>query len=299
MSQQSSVSVLTSVGIGAGLTTFKLIAAALSGSAGVLAEGIHSLVDTVNSALLYLGQRLSKVPPDEEHQFGHGMELYFWTLVVAMLLFVLGGLASIGEGVSRLISPPELNDVGWSFAALGTSFVLNSITWVVAFREFRSGQGRKTFMEALHKSKDPSLLTVLFEDTASIAGVVVAAAGLGLAKAFDRPEFDAIASIIVGALLCIVGYGLVRQCKKLLLGESGTEELTKSVRDKVTRNPAVADLVDLRSMHLSSDDILVAMKLRFKANLPAQDVAHTAKRLEDAIRDDHPECQHIYIAAAE
>jgi divalent metal cation (Fe/Co/Zn/Cd) transporter len=154
-------------------------------------------------------------------------------------------------------------------------------------------------MEALHKSKDPSLLTVLFEDTASIAGVVVAAAGLGLAKAFDRPEFDAIASIIVGALLCIVGYGLVRQCKKLLLGESGTEELTKSVRDKVTRNPAVADLVDLRSMHLSSDDILVAMKLRFKANLPAQDVAHTAKRLEDAIRDDHPECQHIYIAAAE
>jgi len=295
---QSSRVVLASAGATAALTVFKYVAAAFSGSAGLLAEAVHSTVDTGNSLLMYFGQRRSAKPPDDLHPFGYGMELYFWTLVVALVMFAVGGVVTVAEGVARILHPEELGSPGWGYAVLAASALFNGYTWVVAVREFRAGQGGKGFWRALEHAKDPTTLTVLFEDTASLLGLLAAFLGLLLSQLLENPVFDGAASVVIGLLLGAVGAGLVWQCKTLIVGESATAEVKDSVSAIATGDGAVERVTDLRTMHLGPRDVLVNMRVRFRDDLPARAVGEAVDRLERAIRDKHPEFRRVYIAPA-
>jgi cation diffusion facilitator family transporter len=287
--------ILASVAGTTALTITKLVAAGFSGSAAMLAEGIHSLVDMGNSVLVYVGLRRSAKPSDEMHPFGYGRELYFWTLIVALFIFIIGGGVTITEGVARVLKPSTLEYLGWSYTVLALSAVFNGFTWGVALREFLAEKGEITLWQALRQAKDPTILIVLFEDTASLVGLVIAFLGLYLAQRFDAPVLDGLASILIGLLLGGVAAGLVYQCKTLLVGESAKSDVVRSIRDLVTGDEAVEQIEDLLTMHLSPEDILLNLKVRFRGGLSTAAIGEAVDRLEQLLRDKHPEIQRIFI----
>lgn len=244
-------SVLASIVSSGGVAAAKFTAAALGGSSSLFAEGVRSLVNCGNGGLLALGQRRSRKPPDELHPFGYGMELYFWSLVVAASLFVVAGGATVAKGVVKLLDPQPLSHVGLSLGVLGLSAALAGRAAWKAWREFQAGREGRPAWQAVRKAKDPTTLTVLFDNAASLLGLAVAVAGVGLAAARDEPAYDAAASIVIGLLMAAVAVGLTVQCKSLLVGESATAELKAAIRVRVEGDPAVERVEELLTMHLS------------------------------------------------
>jgi cation diffusion facilitator family transporter len=279
----------------AAMAALKFLAAGFSGSAAMLAEGSHSLIDAGNSGLLWLGLRLSRKPADAQHPFGHGMELYFWTLIVAVLIVAVGGGVTIAEGIFRVLQPEELTDLAWNYTVLAGSALFNGYTWVVAFREFRASKGPVSFREGVERAKDPSVITVLFEDSASLVGLVFAFLGIFLGSLFDAPYLDGVASILIGLLLGGVAVGLVNQSKTLLLGESANPEVVDDIRALVEGEGSVEELIDLLTMHFAPQDVLLNLKIHFRDDLSARDVEEAVDRLEQRIRDRHPEVKRIFI----
>jgi cation diffusion facilitator family transporter len=297
-SGRSVTTVLASVAGAAALTAAKFAAAAFSGSAGMLAAAIHSLVGTGNCLLLYLGLRRSARPADASHPFGYGMELYFWTLLVALVMFATGSGVTIAEGIARVLKPTELDNPGWNYAVLALSALFDGFTWVVAFRDFRGRMGGDGFRRAVRKAKDPTVLTVLFEDTASLVGGLIAFLGIFLGSWLDAPVLDGIASILIGLLLGAVALGLVYQSKTLLVGESANQEVVDGIRAAVEDDEAVEEVVDLLTMQLSPQDVLLNLKVRFRGDLPAHEVGEAVDRLEHTLRDRHPEINRIFVEPA-
>ncbi|HLJ92806.1 MAG TPA: cation diffusion facilitator family transporter [Gemmataceae bacterium] len=291
----STMTVLASVAGTSAITIVKFVAAGFSGSAAMLAEGVHSSVDTINSLLLYLGLRRSQKPADETHPFGYGLELYFWTLVVALLMFAVGGGLTIAEGIYHVLQPEELGSVGWSYTVLGLCMAFNGFTWAVAVKQFWVSKGNQGFWQAVRKAKDPTILTVLFEDSASLVGLVIAFLGIFLTRFFDLPALDGIASILIGVLLGGVAIGLVYQSKTLLAGESANEETVQSIRKLVQSDNAVEKIENLLTMHLSPEEILLNLKIRFRDGLPIRAVGEAVDRLEERLRAEHPELKRIFI----
>src|SRR5258706_5678288 len=197
----------------------KFVVAAVSGSSAMLSEGIHSLVDTSDGLLLLRGIRLKRKPPDSTYPFGYGKEIYFWTLVVAVLIFAVGGGMSMYEGIIHLLHPHPLRDPGWNYVVLSLAFLFESLSWIVAFREFRAVIGAQTLWQAVHTSKDPTTFTILLEDTAAIGGLIVAFIGVFLGHQFNNPYIDGSASLIIGAILASVALLLAYESKGLLVGE--------------------------------------------------------------------------------
>ncbi len=294
----STWAVLASTAGAGALTATKFTAAAFTGSAAMLAEGIHSLVDTGNCLLLYLGLRRSARPPDPSHPFGYGMELYFWTLVVALVMFAAGGVVTVGEGVLRIIKPNKLDHLGWSYAVLGLAAVFDGCTFAVAFRGFYKSKGEVAFWEGVRRVKDPSVLTVLLEDAASLVSVVIAFLGIFLGHRLSAPYLDGVASLLIGLLMGGVALGLVYQSKTLLVGESANEEVVAGVRAAVEADGAVDEIIDLLAMQLSPKDVLLNLKVRFHDGLSTHEVAAAVDRLEEALRGRHPEIRRIYIEPA-
>lgn len=291
--------VVASMAGAAGMAATKFAAAAVSGSSGMFAEGVRSTVNSCNSALMALGQRRSRKPPDELHPFGYGKELYFWTLVVATALFVVGGGVTVAKGVLRVMNPPEeLTNVGWSYAVLALATFLAGYGWWKAFREFRAGQGNRTFRRGVKKAKDPTTLTVLFDSSASLVGLAVTFLGLVLAQWFEAPAIDGVASIIVGLLMATVAGGLVYQSKQLLVGESATAELKAAVCERVEQDDAVAGVDELLTMHLSPEQVLAVAVVRFRGELSAGEVGEAVGRIEKAVRDEYPEVTRVFIHPA-
>src|SRR5215475_2637530 len=197
----------------------KFVAAGFTGSSAMLSEGIHSLVDTGNGGLLLLGIRKSQDPPDETHPFGHGKELYFWTLIVAILIFAVGGGISAYEGVLHILNPRPIRSAVWSYTALGLAMVFEGSSLAVAWREFSRVKGRRGFWQTIRQSKDPTIYTIIFEDSAALAGLVVALVGIFLTEQTGNPTYDGSASIIIGLLLAGVAVYLANESKGLLIGE--------------------------------------------------------------------------------
>lgn len=273
----------------------KFIAAGVTGSSAMLSEGVHSLVDTGNGVLLLHGIRQSKKPADEAHPFGRGKELYFWSLIVATLIFSIGGGISIFEGVNHLLNPEPLRDPAWNYVVLGFAFVFEGIAWSIAYREFRKGKGELGYWAAVRISKDPTTFTVLFEDSAAMLGLAVAFLGISLGHALNIPQLDGIASIVIGIILAAVSVFLAYESKGLLIGEGVDPRTLASIRALTKADTAVLRLVRALSMHLGPNEVLLTMEIQFRPELSAEAVAAAIDRLDRAIRAEHPEVQHVFL----
>jgi cation diffusion facilitator family transporter len=265
------------------LATLKGAAALATGSAAMLAETFHSLADTGNQVLLFLGMRLARRPPDERHPFGHGKDIYFWAFVVSLMLFSLGGAFSIAEGVRHLLHPSPGRASLWAWGVLAGAFVFESSSLAVALRGLRRAKGNRSVGEYLREARDPTLPTVVLEDTAALVSIALAAVGIGLTQATGSRVWDAAASCLIGIVLIAVAGFLAVENYSLLLGETATPRVQAAIRRVVEADPAVESLVSLHTMHLGPENVLVALEVKFRDGLAGADVARAVTRLETAI----------------
>lgn len=275
----------------------KFIAASITGSSAMLSEGVHSLVDTGNGLLLLYGLHRSTTPPDDLHPFGRGKELYFWTLIVAILIFALGGGISLYEGIQHIRFPEAVHNPTLNYIILGLSLVFEGAAWVMALLEFRRSKGKTGYLEAIRTSKDPSTFTVLFEDTAAMAGLLVALMGIYLGHLLNIPALDGIASVIIGVILCLVAVFLALESKGLLIGEGVNPSVQQNIRHIVESDLAIASLKRLLTMHLGPHEILLTIELHFRQELSAADVAAAIDRIDSIIRLANPDVKHIFLEA--
>lgn len=278
------------------IAVFKFIVAFLTGSSAMLSEGIHSTADTGNQLLLLLGLRQSRKPADASHPFGHGQELYFWGLIVAIILFSAGGGMSIYEGITHLQHPTELTNPGWNYAVLVGAFFIESIAWFIALREIlKYKQPGESFWQNLRSSKDPSVFVVFGEDTAAMSGLVVAFLGVFLGHQLNSHYPDAIASIIIGFILAIVAIFLAYESKSLLVGETADPKIVEGVNNIVLNHSAVEKLRRPLTMHLGPNQILLNLDVQFKERIQAAQLVKVIDELETQIQDDYPNVSQIFI----
>jgi cation diffusion facilitator family transporter len=294
---ESSRAIYAAIAANFAIAAAKFVAATFTGSAAMVAEGVHSLVDTGNGALLLLGARLSRKPADAAHPFGYGKELYFWTLIVAIEIFGIGGGVSIYEGLLHLWHPVLFQNPMWNYAVLGFAFVAEGISFMVASKAFIAEKGERGVWRTVRTSKDPTTFAVLFEDGAAMLGLVVAFIGVFLAHRLQNPYFDAGASVIIGLILATVAVVLAYESKGLLVGESADPDMLRDLRRLSETEPDVLKVNRAMTMYFGPDTILLAMDIRFRPDLLAADLERTVDRVEKKIRDRHPEVKHIFIEA--
>jgi cation diffusion facilitator family transporter len=273
----------------------KFVAAFVTGSSAMASEGIHSVADTVNEVLLLYGMKRAEAPPDTRHPFGHGREAYFWSFIVALMVFALGALASFHQGFSRLREPHELGHFATVYLVLAVSFVFEGISWATALKRMRSSKGRHGYYEAIRRSKDPSVFTVLLEDSTALIGLLVALAGTAAAQLTGRSEFDAYASILIGALLCVTSFLLARETKALLIGEPAHARLQHSIRYIASCDPAIAHVNGVVTAQLGPCQVFSAISAAFVGSLTTPDIEASVERIESAIRTAHPEVVAVFV----
>jgi cation diffusion facilitator family transporter len=296
---QKSVSIVVWGALAANLaiTVAKYIAAGATGSSALLSEAIHSTADTGNELLLVLGSKLSRKPADRVHPFGRGQEIYFWGLIVALVLFALGGGLSIYEGVQHMLHPHPMASVLWNYVVLGCAFVFEGASFVLAAGTMRKSarRQRKSFWSATHDSKNPEHFVVLFEDAAALLGIVVAAIGVIASHTLALPIIDGIASVVIGAILTAAAFVLAYECRSLLLGESADAGKVQAIRALAMGDTAVERVGQALTMYLGPDDILLNIEVDFHNHLSAAEVECAVARLEALIREQHRDVQRIFI----
>jgi len=275
----------------------KFVAAVFTGSSAMLSEAIHSVVDTGNGLLILLGVRKSQKPPDSDHPFGHGHELYFWTLIVGVLIFAVGGGMSVYEGIEHILHPRFTENVGWSYAVLGMAVVFEGTSWLFGWKAFSAERGRKGVLEAIHETKDPSTFTVLLEDSAALLGLIFAFAGIFLGSQLGLPQLDGVASVLIGLLLCGVAVLMVYESKGLLIGEGLDHESLKSIRALVEADPGVEWVGHLHTMYLGPHEVLLTIELRFHSHISSLEVRQAARRLREGIQSQYPDVRRIFFGA--
>lgn len=277
----------------------KFVAAFMSGSSAMMAEGIHSLVDTGNGGLLLLGIRQSKRPPDRLHPFGHGKDLYFYVLIVGISIFAVGGGISIYEGILHTLHPEPMTGVTLNYIVLGVAVVFEAIVWTIAFKEFMALKGeQESVLQNIRTSKDPTTFAVLFEDTAALAGLLVALMGIFLAHQFNIPALDGVASITIGVILCSVAGFLIYESKGLLLGESANPEVVNSVEQIALSDTSVQKVNRVLTMHMGPRQVILNLDVKFNPALSADTIETAVERLEKEIRAQHKEIKYIFIEAS-
>ncbi|MDZ8031211.1 cation diffusion facilitator family transporter [Nostoc sp. DedSLP04] len=296
-SDLSHKTIFAAMGANLAIAITKFIAASITGSSAMISEGIHSVVDTGDQLVLLLGIRRSQKPADDRHPFGYGLELYFWTFIVAILIFALGGGMSIYEGITHLIHPSPLENPMWNYIVLGIAILLEGFSWTVALKEFLPTKGKQNFWQAIKNSKDPTVFTVLFEDSAAILGLFVALIGIFLGHLFNNVYLDGIASIIIGIILAIVAVVLARESKGLLVGESADPQTIANIRSLSKTEPGVQEVIRVLTMQLAPKEVLLNLEIQFSKNLTGEEIALTVENLEASIRQKHPEIKQIFIEA--
>ncbi len=275
----------------------KFVAAALTGSSAMLSEGIHSLVDTGNQLLLLHGMRPARKPPDRQFPFGHGKEIYFWSFVVAILIFAVGAGVSIFEGIAHLRHPQALENPLVNYLVLGLAMAFEGAAWFFALTEFSKSKGKWGYVEAVRRGKDPTLFVVLFEDSAAMLGLTVALAGVGLTHWTGLPWFDGIASIIIGCILGGTAVWLAYETKGLLIGESANERVVNGIRRIARDFPQVAHVNEVLTMHMGPDFILVNLSIDFHDDLSAGELEGVIATLDQRIKAAFPEVKRIFVEA--
>ena len=261
----------------------------------MFSEAVHSLVDAGNGTLLLVGLHLSRKHADESHPFGYGKELYFWTLIVALFIFILGGGASIFEGVRHIMHPDPVRDVVWGYATLAASAVFEGISLTVGLRQFRPQQGELSLWTAMHRSKDPSTFTVIVEDSAALAGLFLAFIGILLDQLFGWHLADGVASISIGLLLISVSFLLVVESKALLIGEGADRETLRSIRQFALADEGVERVGYPFTMYFGPGKALLTMNIEFCDELKGNDIELAVDRIEKAIRARFPDIRYIYL----
>lgn len=279
----------------AGIAIAKFVAYLVTGSAAMLAESVHSVADTSNQGLLLLGGRQARRVADDEHQFGYGRERYFWSFVVALVLFTLGGLYSLFEGIEKVRHPHEVTSLEWAIGVLLLGIVLEGFAFRTAFIESKKVKGDRTWWEFIRKSRAPELPVVLLEDSGALIGLVIALAGVSLAATTGDPVWDGIGTIGIGVLLLIIATILTIEMRSLLIGEAATAENIKKINEAVASAPDVVRAIDVKSQHVGPEELLVAGKVEFDSNLDTAGVADAIDRVERAIRDAVPIATRIYL----
>jgi len=275
----------------------KFTAAALTGSSAMLSEGIHSAVDTGNQVLLLYGLKRAARPADEEYPFGHGKEVYFWSFVVAILIFGLGAGVSLYEGIHHLSTHVELGSPYLNYIVLGIAFVFEASAWSIALREFALIKGRRGYWEAVRRGKDPSMFVVLFEDTAAMLGILVAFAGVALTAATGDPLYDAAASIAIGLILGTTAALLAYETKGLLIGESANRDVVQGIRELARGFAAVERVNEVLTMHIGPQYVLVNLSLDFEDSVSAGEIERLVAELDRQIKAQYPLVKRVFVEA--
>jgi len=277
------------------VTLTKFFAAWWTGSSAMLSEAIHSLIDTGNQLLLLYGMFRSVRPPDELHPLGHGRELYFWSFVVAFLMFTIGAGVSGYEGVVRIFNPEKIDHPLVSYAVYGAAAIFEGSSWVVALREFQRAKGSAGYYEAVRRSKDPPAFIVLFEDSAALLGLAIAALGTFAADALSMPQLDGAASVGISLLLGLTALALARESKGLLIGEPASGDLRDSIMRILRKMPRIERGQIVFTVHLAPDQVVVALSLEFRDDLTTPSIEEATKELERLIHGEHPEVIAIFV----
>jgi cation diffusion facilitator family transporter len=267
------------------LAILKGVAAAITGSVAMLAETFHSIADTGNQALLFVGMRMARRPPDAEHPFGHGKNVYFWSFVVSVMLFTLGGAFSIWEGAHKILAPGEPQPMRWAFFVLAGAFVFESISLTVAVRSLRRLKDHRSLREYVTDNRDPTLLTVLLEDTSALVSLILAAGGLTLTELTGRTVWDGAASLAIGLVLVAVALVLAVENHSLLMGESAPRDVLERIVAVARRDAAVERVLGLRTMHLGPEALLVVLQVDFRDTLGTPGVEAATERLRRAVAE--------------
>lgn len=294
---QSRIAIYGAITANVAIAVTKFVVAGITGSSAMLSEGIHSAVDTFNGVLLLVGLKLSQRPATPEHPFGHGKELYFWSLIVAVLIFGMGGGVSFYQGVQHIRHPQPMHAPLWNYIVLGVAGIFEAASFVIALRQFLKQAGDVPFWEALHRSKDPTTYTVLAEDAAALIGLVVAALGIALSQRFDKPELDGAASLAIGMLLAGVAVALILESRGLLIGEGIRPETARAIRSMALAQPRVRDVGRILSMYIGPNDVLVTMDLDFDDGTAAVDAAAAIAAVERQVRERYPMIKRLFIEA--
>ncbi len=295
--QESAAAIYASIIANLLIAVLKFTAGLVTGSSAMVAEGIHSVVDSANGSLLLVGQRRSRRPPDDSHPFGYGHEMYFWSMVVAMLFFGVGGGVSVYQGIHRVLQPEPLENAVWSYVVLAGAGVINGASFLIGFRQFRRTTEGRGFWGTVRASKDPSLFSVVLEDVADLIGVGIAFVAIALARALHAPWIDGAGSIGIGLVLAGIAFVLMRESKALLIGERARGDVIDAAHAAAAGEPAILAIRQLLTLQLGPEDVLIGFGAEFEPSLTASQVADAVDRLERVIMSAHPEVRHIYIEA--
>jgi len=283
------------LGANLGIAVAKFVAAALTGSSAMLTEGFHSVVDSTNQLLLLYGEHASHKPADEVHPLGYGRELYFWSFVVAILIFATGAGVSIYEGIHHIRAPEPIEDATIAYIVLAVSFVLEGASWLTAMREFRLTQGELGWWQAVRRSKDPATFIVLFEDSAAMFGLIVAAAGIFLAHWTSNPVWDGAASIVIGIALAVVAFMLARESKGLLIGERADPRIVEAIRAAFVARAEVTGVQEVITIHIAPRKVFVSASVDFEDAVAVGDIERLIADTEASLRQAWPQIASVYI----
>lgn len=294
---ESSLVPIVALGANVAIALAKYGAAFLTGSSSMMSEAIHSTVDCGNEVLLLIGVHRGRRPADDSHPFGYGMEVYFWALLMAVMLFGLGAGAAVLDGIRQIRHSEPIHGDIISYGVLAFAAVAEGISWVFSLRTLRRSQQGRAVFEAIRRSKNPSVFAVLLEDSAALIGIAVAAAGIALSAATGRPFWDGVGSIVIALLLATTGLLLARECHGLLTGESAVPEVRRDIARTVQDWPGVANLGELATLQIGPDAVLVTMSLDFEDRLASADVERAVTAIEQELKRRHPQIARVFVEA--
>lgn len=295
MSESNKIVVYAALFGNLAIALVKFVAAYITNSSAMLSEAIHSVVDTLNEVLLLYGMKKSQQPANSRHPFGYGRELYFWAFIVALLVFALGAIVSIYQGILHIYHPEAMSNPMINYIVLGIAILCEGTSWFVALKAFRKVKGKQGYFEAFRRSKDPTTFTVLFEDTAALIGLFIALIGIYLSHALNMPMLDGLASVLIGVVLAISAILLARETKGLLMGETADPQLRHNVLNVAELDPAVHSANGVLTEQMGAHQVIASLSLEFKDNLTSDDIEACVNRIEAQIKQLHPEIVALFV----
>ena len=296
----SSKKVIYAALIGNGLIAVtKFVASVFTGSSAMMSEGIHSTVDTGNQLLLLLGLKKAKKPADKQFPFGHGKEIYFWSFIVAIMIFAVGAGISIYEGIHSLMDPHPVENPYINYIVLGLAMIFEGFAWYFAWKEFDKARGDRGYYEAVRKEKNPTLFVVLFEDSAAMLGLIVAFVGIALSQYTGLLIFDGIASIVIGLILGVTAAWLAYETKGLLIGESADPEIVTGITSLATNYNFISGVNEVLTMHMGPNYILLNLSVNLKDTSDVSNVENNISTLSSQIKKEYPLVKRVFVEAEE